>query len=174
MAGRLKIWNAATQTWDYAGWGQQGSKGDTGVQGGQGDTGIHGDTGVQGSTGPGTAVRDIEVTIDNGGVAITTGVKADVKMDMPCSITEWTVLSDVSGSIVIDVWKDTYANFPPTVGDTMVGGGNKPTISASIKGQAAPSGWTTVAIAAGEILRFNVDSVSTITRATIILKCMVG
>jgi len=107
--------------------------------------------------------------IDGGGTAITTGIKGDLYVPFDCTITEWTLLADQSGSIVIDIWKDTYANYPPVVADTITASA-KPTISAAAKGQSSTlTGWTT-AIAAGSTLRFNVDSITTLTRATLALK----
>ncbi len=109
------------------------------------------------------STRSIVLAIDGGGVAISTGVKADVYVPYACTITAVTMLADQSGSAVVDIWKDTYANFPPTVADTITASA-KPTISAATKSQDTTlTGWT-VAVAAGSILRFNVDSASTITR----------
>lgn len=97
------------------------------------------------------------------------GDQGDLTIPFGCTITEWTMLADVSGSAVIDIWKDTYANYPPTVADTITGSA-KPTISASTKGQSSTlTGWTTT-IAAGDTLRFNVDSASTLNRVTLSLK----
>jgi hypothetical protein len=92
----------------------------------------------------------------------------DVMVPFACDITGVTVLGDVSGSIVIDIWKDTYANFPPTDADTITASA-PPTISSSTKSQDTTlTGWT-VSIAAGDVLRFNVDSVTDITRAMLSL-----
>jgi hypothetical protein len=114
-------------------------------------------------------VRCITFIIDGGGSAITTGIKGDLEIPFACTITGWTLLLDQSGSIVIDIWKDTYANYPPVVGDTITAS-DKPTVSAAVKGQdLAPTGWTT-AITAGDTLRFNVDSASTATRATLSIR----
>jgi len=78
-------------------------------------------------------------------------------------------VANTTGSIVVDVWKDTYANFPPTVADTIVSNSTL-AISAATKGQdTALAGWTKT-IAAGDILRFNVDSVTDIERCTVSLK----
>ena len=113
-------------------------------------------------------VATINFVIDGGGAVITTGVKGVLVVDFACTITKWTLLGDVSGSLVVDVWKDTYANHPPVVGDSITASA-KPTISSSTKGQSSTlTGWST-AIAAGDILRFNVDSAATITRATLAL-----
>ena len=80
-----------------------------------------------------------------------------------------TLLADQSGSIVVDVWKDTYANYPPVDADSITSSA-VPTISSATKSQdSSLSGWTT-AISAGDILGFNVDSISTCERVTISLK----
>lgn len=114
-------------------------------------------------------VRCITFIIDGGGSAITTGIKGDLEIPFACTITGWTMLADQSGSIVVDIWKDTYANYPPVVGDSITAS-DKPTISAATKGQdLAPTGWTT-AVAAGDTLRFNVDSASTVTRVTLSIR----
>ena len=114
-------------------------------------------------------VAVISFIIDGGGSVITTGVKGDLEIPFACTITQATTLADQSGSIVIDIWKDTYANFPPTVADTITAAA-KPTISGATKAQDATlTGWTT-SITAGDILRFNVDSAATVTRVLISLK----
>ena len=114
--------------------------------------------------------RAIGITIDGGGSAITTGVKGFIEVPYACTITRSTTLADQSGSIVIDVWKDTYANYPPTVADTITASA-KPTITTATKAQDATlTGWTTT-VAAGDILGFNVDSITTIQRVHEILKC---
>jgi hypothetical protein len=119
-------------------------------------------------------VKNITITfvIDGGGLAITTGQKGHLEIPFACTLTGWTLMADVAGAIVIDVWKDNYANFPPTNADAMPGGGKEPTIAATNqKNQDIDiSDWTTVAIAAGDILAFNVDSCTTITKVTLSLK----
>lgn len=111
----------------------------------------------------------ITFIIDGGGSAITTGVKGDLTIPFGCTITEWTLLADQSGSIVVDIWVDSYANYPPTVADTITGSA-KPTISAATKGQSSTlTGWTTT-ITAGQTVRFNVDSITTCQRVTLSLK----
>ena len=114
-------------------------------------------------------VSTITFIIDGGGSAITTGVKGFLEIPFACTITQATTLADQTGSIVIDIWKDTYANYPPTVADTITAAA-KPTISTSNKAQDSTlTGWTT-SITAGDILGFNVDSITTVTRVTISLK----
>lgn len=112
--------------------------------------------------------RAITFAIDGGGSALTTGVKADVYVPYACTITAVTMLADQSGSCVVDIWKDSYANYPPTVADSITASA-KPTISAATKSQDTTlTGWTT-SISAGDTLRFNIDSASTLTRLTLAL-----
>lgn len=111
---------------------------------------------------------NVNVIFDGGGAVLTTGIKADVTIPFACTITGVTVLANTGGSLVIDIWKDTYANYPPTVADTITASA-KPTLSTAMKySDTTLTGWT-VAVAAGDTLRFNIDSVSTISRALISL-----
>lgn len=113
--------------------------------------------------------RAIYLILDGGGQAITTGIKADVRVPYSGTITGWEIVANASGSIVIDVWKDTYANFPPTVADT-IAGTEKPTLSSASKNQdTALSTWTTT-VTAGDWIRFNVDSASTVTRVALAIQ----
>jgi len=114
----------------------------------------------------------VGIVIDGGGSVITTGVKGFVEVPFAGTITAVTLLSTdasvTSGSIVIDVWKDTYANYPPVVGDTITASA-KPTLSSATKSRDTTlTGWTT-AIAAGDVLGFSVTSVTTVTRVALSL-----
>lgn len=111
----------------------------------------------------------IQFIIDGGGSAITTGVKGDIMIPYNCTVLGWDIVADTSGSIVVDVWKDTYTNFPPTVADT-IAGSEKPTLSSAQKNQdTSLSSWTTT-LTRNDWLRFNVDSITTVTRVTIALR----
>jgi hypothetical protein len=105
----------------------------------------------------------------NGGTnPITTGAKGDIIVPYDITITSWTILLDQSGSIQIDIWNDTYGNYPPTDADTITGG-NEPSVTSDTDNQSSTlTGWTT-SITGGTTLRFYVDSVSTATQATLIL-----
>lgn len=113
----------------------------------------------------------IGITIDGGGSAITTGTKGDIQVPFNCTITAVTMLADTSGSAVVDVWKDVFANYPPTVADSITASA-KPTISAATNStDSTLTGWGAgKTVTAGDTIRFNVDSASTITRLTIELK----
>lgn len=115
--------------------------------------------------------RTINFIIDGGGSVITVGQKGHVVVDFDCQILNWTILTDVAGTITVDIWKDTYANFPPTVADTITGT-DKPriTVSGNKNQSSALTGWTTT-ITAGDILAYNVEATpATVTRATVSLK----
>jgi len=113
--------------------------------------------------------------IGDGTNVITTGLKATAVVVAPRNgtITGWTILSSdgaspTSGSIVFDIWKDVYANYPPTIADTITAAA-KPTVSAAIKAQSSTlTGWTT-AISLGDVFYINVDSVTSLKAAKLIL-----
>jgi len=112
--------------------------------------------------------RAIVFVIDGGGSAITTGVKGELPVPYGCTVVEWRIYSDQSGSIVVDIWKDSHANYPPTVADTITGS-DKPTLSSTDHNKStALTGWTT-ALSDLDVLRYNVDSASTVTRVTVAL-----
>ena len=107
-----------------------------------------------------------EFIIDGGGSAITVGVKGDLYIPDAFTITGVAVLADQSGSIVLDLWVDTYANYPPTVADTITASA-KPTLSSATKTKDTTlTGWTT-SIGSDRTLRVNVDSASTVTRVVL-------
>lgn len=116
-------------------------------------------------------VIDIAYIIDGGGFAIITGQKGHLEIPFACTIQQVTMKADQVGSIVVDIWKDTYTNFPPTVADSITASA-KPTISSAQKSRDSTlTGWTK-AIAAGDILAFNVDSCTALARLTISLKVL--
>lgn len=116
-----------------------------------------------------SGIMAIEFIIDGGGSALTTGIKGDLEIPFACTIQQVSMLADQSGSVVVDIWKDTYANFPPVDADSITASA-PPTISSTTKSQDSTlTGWTTT-VAAGDILRFNVDSITTIERVVVSLK----
>lgn len=116
-----------------------------------------------------TQVAVINFIIDGGGATITSGLKGDFRIPFACTITEATLLADQSGSIVVDIWKDTLANYPPTVADTITASA-KPTLSSATNStDTTLTGWTT-SVAAGDTFRINVDSIATCQRVTLMLK----
>lgn len=113
----------------------------------------------------------LEIVIDGGGSVIATGAKkVYAQFPFACTLTAYRILADQSGSIVIDVWKDSYANFPPTDADAMPGSGKEPTLTTATKVEDTDiSNWDSVAISAGDIIEVNVDSATTVTKVTLVL-----
>ena len=109
----------------------------------------------------------IEFLIEGAGSTITTGIKGDLIVPYNCVISGWALYADQIGSIVIDVLKSTPAAFPPTVSIT---GTDIPTLSSQTNAlSVALTGWTTT-LNTNDVLRFKVNSATTITRVTISLK----
>lgn len=108
--------------------------------------------------------RSLNLIVDGHGSPITTGIKGDVRVDFLCKLVGWKLVADVVGDVSLDVWKDTYDNFPPTIADSIVGT-PVPSLVSQIKNSDEDLvGWETV-FEAGDYLRLNVDSVDgTITR----------
>lgn len=104
-----------------------------------------------------TPTGAIKVLFDGAGTALPTGVYGYVSVPFACTITGWRLLAKESTSVVIDVWKQTFANYPPTDADR-IAGTEKPTLASAIKNEdTALSTWTT-AVAAGDVLGFEVES----------------
>jgi hypothetical protein len=118
----------------------------------------------------GLSTGALQIVIGNGVDAIGTGVAGDIYVPFACAITGWSITADASGSIVVDVWKDTYANFPPVDADS-IAGSELPTLSSAQKNQdLSLSTWTgSGAVAAGDYLRFNVDSATTVKQVLLVL-----
>jgi hypothetical protein len=107
------------------------------------------------------------IVVDGQGSAVTSGAKGFIRIPVNCTITKWTIAStdasSTTGSVVFDLWKDTLANYPPTVADTITASA-KPTLSSAKAAESSTlTSWTT-SITAGDFIGFNVDSTSTGTR----------
>lgn len=112
------------------------------------------------------------IEIDGGGSAITTGLKRRIKIPYDCTLVAdsvdghfWQIGLDQSGSIGLDLWMDSYSNYPPTNADRISGtvGSQNPRVSAATKGgSGTTTGWT-LNLVGGRYLFVNVDSVSTAT-----------
>lgn len=116
-----------------------------------------------------TELGALEFIIDGGGSAIETGEQGHLEVPFACTIERVTLEADQSGSIKVDIWKDTYANFPPDNNDSICASA-EPEISTAQKYEDETlTGWT-VALAKGDIIAVNVDSCTTITRCTVSLR----
>lgn len=114
------------------------------------------------------------ISIDEG-AEIATGVKGELYIPYDATITAWTILADQPGEIQIDVWVAPFADYPPTVANSITNG-VPPALAGSpslIKAQGTPDdaspSWNKF-IPAGSTMRFNVDSVSIIRRCSLVIE----
>jgi len=133
-----------------------GATGPQGVTGPQGATGSQGPIGVTGS-----AIGGIGLSTDGSGSVLTTGSKGLVIIPYTSEITNWYLTSTLSGSVVVDVKRN---------GSSIIGVGNKPTLSSGTYASASVASWTSTSLNIGDVLEFNIDSVSTITNLNLVIK----
>jgi hypothetical protein len=96
---------------------------------------------------------------DGAGVALVAGqtVRGTAKTSM--TITSATVLADLAGNCTVAIWKDTYANYPPTIADSIVSGA-PPTLAGVDKSlDSTLTGWTTT-VTAGDTFLCTLSTVS--------------
>ena len=105
------------------------------------------------------------VSVDGSGGVITTGQKGYVKIPYNFTITSWTIIGTPSGTLIFDVWKAN--NTLPTVANTIITGGTKPTLSGStLANSSSVSGWYVDGLA-NDIIGWYVDSATTVTNAVL-------
>jgi hypothetical protein len=116
---------------------------------------------------PGTAVAPgategvLGIVIDGGGSIPATGSKGFIQIPYAGTITGWTILVNASGSCQITVKKSTYSGFPTTAS---IVASAPPVLTTAQKATSTTlTGWTT-ALALGDVLEFNLDSVTTSVR----------
>lgn len=112
-------------------------------------------------------------TMTGGGTPLTAGLQTDIRVPYNCTIVEATLLADVSGSAVMDIWKVAFASFPATSANKITASAPPTLSSASNETDTTLTGWTT-AITAGDCLRFSLNSSATVTRLVLILKVKKG
>jgi hypothetical protein len=130
-------------------------------------------TWVNGTLSDSAQPRLVGITIDGAGSVITTGIKGVIEIPISGTLVAVRLYSTdpafTSGSIVLDLWGDTYANFPATIADTITASA-KPTLSSAIKSEDTTlTGWTT-AVVKGRHLVVTVDSASSVKRVTMVLE----
>ena len=75
----------------------------------------------------------------------------------------------MSGSIAIDLWRDSYANYPPTNADTITASAT-PSVSGATKATSTTlTGWSTT-LTKGQILRAQIESLTTIGQADLFVQ----
>ena len=97
---------------------------------------------------------------DGGGSAIAANKKVYIRIPKGCTIVSAWVMADVSGIISIEVWKDIFANFPPTIADKI--SASVPIALASAQTATIDvSTWGNKTCAAGDVICLNVSVLAT-------------
>lgn len=95
---------------------------------------------------------------------LTTGSKGYKMIPWDCTIVGWIITADVTGDVVFDIKKSSYAGFPTM---SSIAGSEKPTLSSAQKNQdLSLTTWTT-SLSAGDIIEFVIDSVATIAKCQV-------
>ena len=125
-----------------------------------GPNSFHDSTGVhdRNDSGGGPGTTTIIYQVGNGQDEISAGNEAWIP-DFPfdADIVRWTIIADVIGSIVIDVWVASYDDSHPTNADSITAD-TPPEIASTQKSQnTALTDWI-VGIPVGSTVKFHVDS----------------
>jgi len=111
----------------------------------------------------------VNVILGTGAAVISTGVKGFLELPCACTLDSVRMVADASGSAVVDIWSDTYANFPPTDADSITSSTPPTLTAAQTMVDTDLTNWTTT-FAAGDWLAFNVDSCATIKQVTVAMR----
>ena len=115
----------------------------------------------------------ITCVFNGSGSPLTAGLECETFISYDCTILQATLLLDVSGSIAIDVWKAPIASYPPTVANKITSA-TPPTVTTATNSQDSTlASWTT-AVAAGDCVKFHVNTAAVCTRAALVLKVKKG
>ena len=109
-------------------------------------------------------------TFINNGAVLNTGVQDAAYLEVPfdLEIVAVRMYGAPSGDIQVDLWNDTYANYPPTIADTIVASAPPKIVSGVKSEDVTLTGWTKTLVAGSGILP-NIDSVTNISWAKLVL-----
>lgn len=115
-------------------------------------------------------MTDIAMVISGGGQGLIVGRYGDFVVPFNCRISQSELLADVAGSLVVDIRRCTFAAFPPTAADSIVGS-HPPTLNNEIKSQDGALNTWTFQLNDGDVLRWIITSITTpITQITATLQ----
>jgi len=117
---------------------------------------------IAGSGGGGGTGLTAPITIawDGQGGFLTTGLTRYFVAPYACTILGWSIVAEgTSPTCKIDVWKIASGTVLPTVADTITAGAAPDLSTGNVVRSSTLTGWTT-AVAAGDILAFNIDTVA--------------
>jgi hypothetical protein len=121
--------------------------------------------GVTLAKGTDVITQSVAIQFGDGTNEIADGDQRTFSIPVAHTLIRWRILaleftSGSTGSITFDVWRDTYANYPPTVTETI--STSKPTLTtAAMAEDSTITDWSEVG-AAGDVYIANVDSCTTV------------
>lgn len=106
-----------------------------------------------------------------GGGTLQVGDQLIVPWEFAATLVGWTLLGDVSGSLVLRIYKVAGASYTGWASvSTLLTASAPPTLASQARSQNSTlTGWTTT-INQNDVLLFNIQSVSTIAKATLALR----
>ena len=111
--------------------------------------------------------RTVNYVVDSGSIAMLSGNKGSVTIDVSGIIESLTIFSDQEGDLTLDIKKSNYTNFPTFT--SIVGGVYPQFLNARKVKDDVLNNWDKT-IVAGDILTFDVIAVNNINRFLISLK----
>ena len=105
--------------------------------------------------------RGICVSASNGGSVLTTGVIGYFVLPFAGTINKCILLSDVSGSVELDIWKLGAASFPPTVVNSIVGSSYPALVTAQSFIDTSLTGWSK-SVSKDDVIAVNIRSASVV------------
>jgi hypothetical protein len=116
---------------------------------------------------------DIIFTFGNGIDLIDAGEPEQwIEIPFNCSIQSARLIADATGDFQVDIWKSTFAAFPPTVADSITAG-TPPVLTSNSKSENALTGWTK-SLARGEWLKVHINSSSLVKRVVLSIGVITG
>jgi hypothetical protein len=106
--------------------------------------------------------RTYSIVLGNQDEVLNTGVHVDDYIQSDMYVVQYKIISMVSGSCQIDLWADVYASGFPTDADSQI-------VMTLTTSSFASTNITPVTLTADDLLRWNVDSATTVTQVTVIL-----
>lgn len=109
-----------------------------------------------------TITENFSFGIDGGTSVPSTGnLTSTYMVPITCTATTWYISSNVTGNAVIDIKRN---------GESIIGAGNKPTLTNDVKNTAEISSWTSTILTEGDRLTFALDSIATANAVTVLIK----
>ena len=110
-----------------------------------------------------------QCTIDGDGVTPGTGICADDYIPVACTLQFAVLQSTLTGSVAVDIWMTPFVvNAPPTLANSIVSATPPTLTTAQSSIDNILSGWSK-SVPANTAVRYNINSIATLTRFTLTL-----